>query len=475
MKKKSPLLSIFLVVFLDLVGFGIVIPILPYYAKSYGATALQMGFLMTCYSGMQFLFAPFWGSLSDRFGRRPILLITILGSALSSLFLGLSQTLTQLYLARIFAGFCGANISTASAYIADSTTEENRTKGMGIIGAGFGLGFIFGPAIGGIFSQFGMNIPMFIASGLSLLNLLLSFFHLKESLTSVELRSKNRVRRFDLGTIKESFGNPKTQLSILVFFLSTIAMTQMEVSFAYFMLQKHGINAQGAGWFLAFLGLIMAFVQGGGAGKLSKILGEPPLILIGLFTMACSLFLFGSSESMRFVWLSLFFLAFGNGLLSPSLSSLASKGALEHRRGATLGVYQSAGSLARIIGPPTAGWLFDHWGMSFPFYIAAEVSILAYFLFYFRGKKLFANSPVGSLQADLTLNFSAGTFLKTVPSLVKEAKSIWKEKGFKGVLQRFGWKLVILIFCYYLTRDILIYVVLPILAAKGILSIPSCR
>jgi DHA1 family tetracycline resistance protein-like MFS transporter len=174
--RRSPLLMIFLIVFLDLVGFGIIIPILPYYAQSFGASAQGLGWLMASYSIAQFFFSPLWGSLSDRVGRRKVLLFTVAGGALAMTAAGLAQSFFLLFLARILAGIFGANISTASAYIADVTTEENRAKGMGIIGAGFGLGFIFGPAIGGILSPYGFSVPIFLAAALNISNFLLLYF-----------------------------------------------------------------------------------------------------------------------------------------------------------------------------------------------------------------------------------------------------------------------------------------------------------
>ena len=178
--KRSPLLVLFVVVFIDLVGFGIVIPILPYYAKAYGASALTLGWLMTSYSLMQFFFAPVWGRLSDRIGRRPVLLGSMAGSVISLLILGWAPSLLWLFVGRTFAGICGANISTATAYIADVTDEKDRARGMGMIGAAFGLGFIFGPAIGGVLSRYGYGVPMFAAAALSAANIAFAWFQLQE-------------------------------------------------------------------------------------------------------------------------------------------------------------------------------------------------------------------------------------------------------------------------------------------------------
>jgi multidrug resistance protein len=177
---KSPLAVIFLTVFIDLIGFGIVIPILPYYIEAFGGTPFEVGLLFAAYSVMQFIFAPIWGQLSDKYGRRPILFFSLLGTSLGFLILGLANTLLLVFAGRILSGIMGANISTAQAYIADVTTEENRAKGMGLIGAAFGLGFIFGPAIGGVLSQFGNHTPFYFAAILSLANAILLYFVLPE-------------------------------------------------------------------------------------------------------------------------------------------------------------------------------------------------------------------------------------------------------------------------------------------------------
>ncbi len=376
-KDRSPLLIIFLVVFVDLVGFGIVIPILPYYAKAYGASATALGWLMTTYSAMQFFFAPVWGRLSDQYGRRPILVMTILGQAAAMLVLGLAPSLAWLFLARTLAGICGANISTATAYIADVTSELDRAKGMGLIGAAFGLGFIFGPAIGGVLSHWDFGAPMFAAAGLASLNALFAFFRLPEPSLSPEIRAQHRARRFDREAIRESLGDGRTRGAILLFGILTFAATQMEVVFALFIQARHGYDAQDAGWLLALMGTVMVLVQGGLIGGLSRRFGEVRLVVLGAATMSVALVVMAESQPVGPLIAALALLAFGMGMSSPSLSSLASRGARPDRRGATMGVYQSAGSLARVLGPPVAGWTYDTLGIHTPFLTAAGLTTLA--------------------------------------------------------------------------------------------------
>lgn len=374
---RSPLAVLFFVVFLDLVGFGIVIPILPYYAKSYGASATELGWLMTVYSGMQFFFAPVWGRLSDRYGRRPTLLVSIFGTSVGLAILGAAPTLAWLFFGRTLAGICGANISIANAYVADVTPEKDRAKGMGMIGAAFGLGFIFGPAIGGMLSRGGYWLPMYFAATMGLVNLVFAFFLLPEPPVSAETREKNRVRRFDLEAVRETMGDFRTRRAILIFFLVTLAVTQMEVTFAFFMMRRYGLDAHGAGWLLAFMGTLMVLVQGGLIGKLAPRFGEIRLVIVGTAAMCAGLVIFGRSWSMAPVFTGLALLALGHGMTHPSLSSLASKGARPERRGATMGVFQSAGALARVFGPPMAGFAYDRVGMESPFLMAATLAFVA--------------------------------------------------------------------------------------------------
>lgn len=375
---RSSLFIIFLVVFIDLMGFGIVIPILPYYAESFGSNAWQLGWLMAAYSLMQFLVSPLWGRLSDRIGRRPVLLMSILGTGASMAILGVARSLVWLFAGRIMAGICAANISTAYAYITDITTEENRAKGMGIVGAGFGLGFIFGPAIGGILSHYGYGVPMFAGAILALLNFCFASVKLKEPGLSAEARAGNRARRFDLQLIRNVLSDPRTRLGIGLFFLVTLAVTQMETSFAIYMGALFGFNAQKAGMILALMGLIMVLVQGGLIGRLVRRFGEIQLITVGLVGCALGLTGFGFSPTVGWVVISLSLMAFFHGTLHPSLSSLASKGASPQLRGSTMGVFQSAGSLARVVGPPFAGLVYDEISPRSPFFLGSLLLLLGF-------------------------------------------------------------------------------------------------
>lgn len=369
MRQKS-LLIIFFIVFIDLVGFGIIIPVLPYYAESYGASGLDLGFLMMCYSGMQFLFAPFWGRLSDRHGRRPILLISLFGIGVSMLLFGWAPSLTWLFIARMLGGMFGANISTAMAYVADVTPPEERARGMGMIGAAFGLGFLFGPAIGGFLSGWGYGWTGYGAALLSGINLIVAFFILKEPVSTFEVRAQHRHQP-TLQLIRQTLARSQTGLAILMFFLVTMGIAQMETIFGLFLLERFAVEARGAGMILAAMAIVMVIIQGGVIGRLVKRFGETNLIMMGAVMMALALF--GAARSMFLFGLIAFLIlqALGYALTTPSLQGLVSRSAPQQVQGATMGVYHSAGSLARILGPLIAGWSYDVIGMETPFFIAA--------------------------------------------------------------------------------------------------------
>jgi len=371
--KKSPLFTIFLVVFFDLLSFGIVIPILPYYSRTFGASAFSLGWLMAAYSIAQFFFAPIWGSLSDRIGRRPVLLATILLGASAMVATALAGSFWLLLLARLLAGAFAGNISTATAYIADITTEKDRAKGMGVIGAGFGLGFIFGPALGGILSttEHGFALPILVAAGLGFLNFLFAFFVLDEP-----EQIKAPVSRSRLAGLREAFANPRTAFPIGLFFLHTLAFTQLEVAFGFYVLFKFGFEAHGAGWLLAGMGLVSALLQGGLIGRLAKKFGEVKLLPFGFLVMGAALIAAPFAPDAFVFSICLLGIATGMGISSPSLSSLVSKGAPVSERGTVMGVYQSGSSLARVLGPPVAGLLYDRVSPGAPLFVSGIVVLL---------------------------------------------------------------------------------------------------
>ena len=360
--KRSPLLVIFITVFIDLVGFGIVIPVLPFYAEGtkFGATPSQVGLLFASYSVMQLVFAPVLGRLSDKYGRRPVLLISLLGTAAGFLILGFANTLWLLFVGRIIDGISGGNISTAQAYIADVTTPENRAKGMGLIGAAFGLGFVFGPAIGGILSRWGVNVPFLFAGGLALVNAVLLFFLLPETVTRDHPARVSAAMGRGWNQLVTALRKPALASVLTIYFLGIVAFSIMTASFSLFMMFRLGYDAFHSGWIFAFVGVISAIVQGGLIGRLVKTFGEPPLVIAGALLVAASLVLVPLVTPRTGIAVFLLIGAatsIGQALLAPSLSSLGSKSASAAQQGSVLGVMQSVASLARAVGPSLAAVL----------------------------------------------------------------------------------------------------------------------
>src|ERR1044072_628772 len=364
--KRSPLIVIFITVFIDLIGFGIVIPVLPYYAEGtrFGATPREVGLLFASYSLMQLFFAPGLGRLSDKHGRRPILLISLLGTAVGFLILGFATTLWMLFLGRIIDGISGGNISTAQAYIADVTTEENRAKGMGLIGAAFGLGFVFGPAIGGVMSRWGIHVPFLFAGGLAFCNPLLLYLPRPETVTPDHPARVSAAMGRGWHRLIKALRNPRLGFVLTIYFLSIVAFSIMTAVFSLFLMFRFGYDAFHNGWVFALVGIISAGIQGGLIGKLVKRFGEPLLVIAGTLMFSASLFaspFIGPTAGIMGGILGILITgavsAVGNALNAPTLTSLASKSATASEQGTIMGVTQSVASLARAVGPAIAAFM----------------------------------------------------------------------------------------------------------------------
>jgi multidrug resistance protein len=361
--KKSPLLVIFMTVFIDLVGFGIVIPVLPFYAEgtAFNATPRTVGLLFASYSIMQLIFSPILGRLSDKYGRRPVLLLSIIGTGIGFLILGFATTLWMLFAGRILDGITGGNISTAQAYIADVTTKEERAKGMGLIGAAFGLGFIFGPAIGGILSGWGIHVPFFFAASLCFANAILLYFTLPETVTRDHPARVSAAGGRGLSLLIKSLAQPRLGFVLVIYFLFIVAFSIMTTSFSLYTMFRFGYDAQHTGYLFAYVGLIAVIIQGGLIGRLVKRFGEIALVVTGAVFFAGSLFAVPLVGPQAGGLLALMIgggtFSAGNSLATPALSSLASKTAGAADQGTVLGVTQSVASLARAIGPTIAAVL----------------------------------------------------------------------------------------------------------------------
>ncbi len=381
---KKALALIFLTVFIDLIGFGLIIPIMPSYAKELQASDLQVGLLIASYSFMQLLFAPFWGRLSDHVGRKPILLFSLAVSSIGYLIWGWGHSLTSLFVARLVAGAGNANIPVAQAYVADVTTAENRAKGMGLIGAAFGLGFVLGPAIGGFCVSHhasGLQTIGFVAAGISLIDLVLTFFLLPEP----EKRSQAGAERFSLDPAfyLRTVTNPRLTISLLIFFLSTFAFANMEATIVLLTRQKFNFSPFENSIMFTYIGLLIVFVQGGMIHRLAKKYGEKHLIAAGTILVFFGLALIPFAPlfpNLILLATALALLAFGSGINNPSNQSLLSKLAPQENMGGVLGVGQSISTLGRILGPIIGGATFQYIGMDSPYVIGAVVMMVAFAL-----------------------------------------------------------------------------------------------
>lgn len=361
----KPIAIIFITVFIDLVGFGIVIPALPFYVEGelFQATPFEIGMLFASYSAMQFIFAPILGGLSDKYGRRPILFFSLMGSAIGYLFIGFATALWMVFLGRIVAGITGGNISTAQAYIADVTTRKNRAKGMGLFGAAFGLGFIFGPAIGGILSRWGIHVPFLFAAVLTTANAIALYFVLPESLKE-EDKIKERKNQNRFAEMFESLKDSRFSILTGLYFLLVTAFSIMTATFALYTLFRFGYDAEANGYLFAYIGILAVIMQGVIFGKLAERFGEAWLVVVGSFILVGAFFIvpyvgpdFGGLPALL---VGIAFFSLGNSLSSPALTSLASKVASEREQGKALGLMQSGASLARAIGPAIAGVLLNN-------------------------------------------------------------------------------------------------------------------
>lgn len=387
--KKPSVLIIFLTVFIDLIGFGIVVPLVPLYSRHFGAHGLVIGAIIASFSAMQFLFSPIWGRLSDRYGRRPILLVSTAGAAVSYVLFAISSGLTNhlaaiglMVVSRSFAGLCGGNITVAQAYIADITPPQQRSRRMGLIGMAFGLGFIFGPAIGGLsLKHLGSTGPGWIAAGLCAANFLLALFILVESRKP---SSEHVAHRPHWDQWMHTLTQPRIGLLVIVFFLATFCFSCFESTLPLVVNDNFHLNVQAdetasastVAYLFVYCGLIGALVQGGAIGRLVKKLGEPKLIALSLVLTAISLallpFISGTANLSWAVlvrpegrsWLAIFgalaLLSVGSSLTRPPLFGLLSNLTPAHEQGANIGVAQGAGSLARILGPIFATGLLPY-------------------------------------------------------------------------------------------------------------------
>ncbi|RYJ13360.1 MFS transporter [Halogeometricum borinquense] len=428
---RRALAVVFVIVFVDLLGFGILIPVIPLYALSFGATEFVGSLLIASYSAMQFLAAPFLGRLSDTRGRRPVLLLSLTGSVIAWMLFGLAGSLAVLFAARMLAGVMGGNIATAQAYIADVTPPEDRARGLGLLGAAFGLGFIFGPALGGFFaSEFVVSaaqsvfpawlpatefsLPSFAAAAITGTNLVAAYVLLPESRPPEErVASRERDRESRLTELADALRTHGLGTLVVAFFLVSFAFSALESQFIFLTNDQYGYGATENAILLTYFGVIIAIVQGGLIGPLTDRYGEYRVAIAGaaiqVFTLAAVPFApyFGSyipsvepllpvgptlPSAVIALGVIVTPLAFGNAITNVSLNTLVSRSATADEQGGAFGLTQSAGSLARTFGPALAGFLYtaiDYWA---PFVLGGALMI-----------------PIVVLLARLDVSLVAGT------------------------------------------------------------------
>lgn len=354
----------------DLIGFGIVMPVLPFLVKEQGASATQLGLIGMGYAAAQFVCAPLWGRLSDRIGRRRVMLVTIAGTAASLAALGFATSLPAILAARVAAGAFAANLGVASAYIADVTDESERTRWMGLLGASFGVGFVLGPAIGSLLAPAGYALPMFVAAGLAAANWVQALVWLREPAAQAPAGPARpgpaRAHRW------AALRDPLVRRLCAANLVFALAVTQLETIFQYFMNDRFGWQVREVGLLLVAMALLMGAVQGGAMKPLSARFPERALVVGGSALLALAFFALPALPSVGLLAVALAVAAVGRGVAQPALMSLASLAAPAGGRGAVMGAFQSAASLARVIGPLAAGVLYDR-AVAGPFVLAGAL------------------------------------------------------------------------------------------------------
>ncbi|HET6436880.1 MAG TPA: MFS transporter [Anaeromyxobacter sp.] len=394
LRRRSALAILFVIVFVDLLGFGMVIPVMALYAQQLGASIAATGLLSTGYSLMQFVFAPIWGRLSDRVGRRPVLLVSIFGTAAAFLVYGLAGSFAVLLASRLFAGAATANIAIARAYVADVTTPQDRARGMGLIGAAFGLGFVLGPVAGGFLSHLSLAAPGLAAAALAALNGLAALFVLPEPVRH-SARAPGRQR---FAAFFREMGLPGIRRVVLIYFITVLAFSAMENTYAFLATRRYGIDKAHVNFLFAYIGVLVVLVQGLLIGRLTRRFGEVALLVAGTILQAIALAALPFGGSTAGLWVATAPLAIGSGLSQPSLSSLLSRLARTDEQGGTLGLGESAAAFGRILGPEAGTFTFGRWAQAFPYLAGGALMVVAAGI----GSTLRRGAAVGTLDARQT-------------------------------------------------------------------------
>jgi len=373
--------TLLLTVFIDMVGFGIIIPMTPFWAERFGASPALVTLLFATYSAFALVFSFVWGWVSDRWGRKPVLILSLMGSVTSFAWLGLADALWMLFAARALGGIFGANIAVAQAYVADITPPEDRAKGMGMMGAAFGLGFTIGPAIGGLLAgpdpaNPDFRTPFFVAAGISFIAVVVGIVFLREperhAATSVPRGVIERFRGF--ATV---MSHPRIAWPIAVIVMMAFAMAGLESTYALWTERAHGWGPRETGYFFAYIGVLLVLIQGGLVRVAAKRFDEATCAPAATVAMTFGIGMIPWCDTIWLVYLSGALIALGFGIGNPMLNALISKGAPGDIQGAVLGASQSAQSLCRVLGPITAGALFSVFGRDMPYYVGGAIMVFA--------------------------------------------------------------------------------------------------
>ena len=385
MKNKSALGLIFLTVFIDLLGFGILIPILPSFSvKTLGIDEAAIGIAIAIYSFVQFLFNPVLGKLSDKYGRKPVIVVCLFLNAIGYIVFAFTHSYIMLLVSRIIAGIGGSSIGVAQAYIADVTTRENRSKGMGLIGAAFGLGFVFGPLIGGLLSSYGYAVTGYVAAGFSFLAFLSTIFFLPESLKKINIDESTtpmqKRQLFDFAAMKKILQKPDLAILVLLFFILTFSFANIYGTFALLGLKVYGFTDMQNGYMYGIVGLSSAIIQGGLIGRINKLVSKKMILIIGSILMMLSLAMIPYAGTFLGLAIVSIILSYGTGTFQPTVLSLISEVTSETEQGITLGINQSLSSFARVLGPLWGGFAFEYLGYPFPFLTGAVFTFIIFLL-----------------------------------------------------------------------------------------------
>lgn len=369
------MMTIFLVVFIDLLGFGIILPLLPYIAEKYAATPLMIGFLSGTYSLFQFIAGPILGRLSDRYGRKKLLIISQLGSMAGYVLLALAGSLPLLFISRIIDGITGGNISIAQAYMADVTTKETRAKGMGLLGAAFGIGFMFGPAIGGYLSKYGFAAPALFAAGISALSTVATTLFLTETVNVKQAKTSPRTA-MTFAELKRVLQTPPISTLLIIFFLLSLGFSGMQGTYALFVQAKFGWGPTEVGYIFALIGIVAILTQIKVLAFATKSYGEYKTLVWSVLILAMGFGLIGATSYLPLFIIGNALIPLGNSLANPTLTAIATESIPPSEYGETLGLLQSSGSLGRIFGPVAAGAIYSFGGHNAPMLTSATIFVL---------------------------------------------------------------------------------------------------